>query len=100
MERQVTRHSVLGATMQVGVPLGVTLRVRVTRGQQTYAFPLHLSDEVLLQPLFYGTVTPLLLYFAFKKLVLDPYEERRRRAERRKQLEASKERWLQQLQYS
>jgi hypothetical protein len=34
--------------MAVGFPMGVTLRVRVTRGQQTYLFPVHLSDEVRL----------------------------------------------------
>ena len=46
VEKQVTKHSVLGAAMVVGVPTGVTLRIRLSRGQQTYAFPLHLSDEV------------------------------------------------------
>ncbi len=50
VEKQVSRHSVLGATVVVGVPLGVTLRVRLTRGQQTYTFPLHLSDEVGKRP--------------------------------------------------
>ncbi len=47
VERQVTRHSVLGATMVVGVPVGITLRIKLTRGQQTYLFPLRLSDEVI-----------------------------------------------------
>ena len=46
VERKITAHSVLGATMVVGVPVGVTLRIKVTRGQQAYLFPIHLSDEV------------------------------------------------------
>ena len=46
VERKVTHHSTLGATMAFGVPIGVTLTIKVTRGQQTYLFPLHLADEV------------------------------------------------------
>ncbi len=46
VEKQVTKHSVLGATMVVGLPLGVTLRIKLSRGQQTYTVPLRLSDEV------------------------------------------------------
>ena len=46
VERKVTHHSTLGATMSFGLPSGVTLTIKVTRGQQTYLFPLHLADEV------------------------------------------------------
>ena len=46
VERKVTHHSTLGATMSFGIPIGVTLTIKVTRGQQTYLFPLHLADEV------------------------------------------------------
>ena len=46
VERKVTHHSTLGATMAFGLPIGVTLTIKVTRGQQTYLFPLHLADEV------------------------------------------------------
>ena len=30
--------------------------IRVFRSSQTYLFPFHLSDEILAQPIFYGTV--------------------------------------------
>lgn len=46
VEKKITAHSWLGATMAVGVPVGVTLRIKLTRAQQTYLFPFHLSDEV------------------------------------------------------
>ena len=46
VERKLTHHSTLGATMAFGLPIGVTLTIKVTRGQQTYLFPLHLADEV------------------------------------------------------
>ena len=41
-----------------------------------------------MQPIFYGTVCPLLLYYAGKKLILDPMEEKKRAAEKEKELEA------------
>ncbi len=46
----------------------------------------------MLQPLFYGTTVPLALYFTFKKLILDPYERKRRKKEREKRMSACKER--------
>ena len=101
VEKRVTNHSSLSATMVVGVPVGITLRIKLTRARQTYIFPFHLSEEVtteaflrdaatrmfsllqiLPQPLFYGTVTPLLVWFTFKKMVLDPFEARKKRRER------------------
>ena len=42
--------------------------------------------------MFYGTVTPLVAYFTFKKLVLDPYEQHRKLKERLKLIAASRER--------
>lgn len=92
VERKVTGHSSLGATVVVGVPVGVTLRLKVARAQQTYVFPLHLADEVLIQPVFYGTVVPVLAYLAVKRLVLDPREERKKAKERQKTAEAARER--------
>ena len=46
VERRLTPHSNLGATMIVGIPFGVTLKVKLTRASQTYTFPIHLADEV------------------------------------------------------
>lgn len=46
VERKVSNHSTLGATVVVGIPVGVTLKIKLTRAQQTYLFPVHLSDEV------------------------------------------------------
>lgn len=89
VEKRLTAHNTLGATMVVGVPFGVTLRIKFTRSSQTYLFPLHLADEVLMQPIFYGSVVPLLAWYTAKKLVLDPLELRRKEAERKKLREAN-----------
>lgn len=92
IEKKITDHSSLGATIVIGIPVGVTLRVKLTRASQTYLFPFHLSDEILLQPIFYGTVTPLLAWFTLKKLILDPYQARKKEKDREKTREANKER--------
>jgi hypothetical protein len=43
-----------------GFPVGVTVRIKLQRASQTYVFPFHLSDEVILQPIFYGKKTSIL----------------------------------------
>ena len=92
VEHKVSMHSTLGATMIVGSPHGVTLRVKLKRGNQTYMFPIHLSDEILLQPIFYGTITPMLAWFTLKKFIIDPYERKKKEKERLQQYEANKAR--------
>jgi len=90
IERRLTPHSTLGATMVVGIPFGVKLRVRFSRFTQTYIFPIQLTDEeIMMQPIFYGTVAPLLAWFTFKKLVMDPYEANKRAAEKEKLRDAN-----------
>ncbi|XP_023330820.1 dnaJ homolog subfamily C member 11 isoform X2 [Eurytemora carolleeae] len=91
VEERITEHSTLGATMVVGFPVGVTVRIKLVRASQTYLFPFHLSDEVILQPIFYGTVVPLLAWFTVKKLILDPYESSRKEKERERRSELNKE---------
>ena len=50
-----------------------------------------LVPQILVQPILYGTVIPLVSYFTFKKLILDPMEERRKMKEKEKQVEADRE---------
>ena len=89
IERRITPHSNLGATMLIGIPFGVTLKVKFNRASQTYTFPVHLADEVLMQPIFYGTVAPLLTWFTIQKLVIDPYTHRKKEKEKQKLKEAN-----------
>ena len=87
---RVTDHSSLGATMVVGTT-GVIIKLKLTRASQTYLMPVHLSDEVMMQPVFYGTIVPLVAWFTVKKLILDPLEARRKQEVKRKAQEATKE---------
>ncbi|XP_059944882.1 dnaJ homolog subfamily C member 11 [Mesoplodon densirostris] len=86
-ERKISRHSVLGAAVSVGVPQGVSLKVKLNRASQTYFFPIHLTDQLLPSAVFYATVGPLVLYFALHGLVIRPYL----RAQKEKELEKQRE---------
>ena len=88
---RITTQSTLGATMIVGTT-GVTCKLKLTRASQSYLLPIHLSDEVMLQPVFYGTLVPLLAWVTVKKLILNPLEERKKAEKRRKQKESLRER--------
>ncbi|KAF4093827.1 hypothetical protein AMELA_G00006170 [Ameiurus melas] len=52
-ERKISRHSVLSATVSIGVPQGVSLKIRLNRASQTYLFPIHLTDQILPSAVFY-----------------------------------------------
>uniref|UniRef100_A0A8B9H264 DnaJ (Hsp40) homolog, subfamily C, member 11b n=1 Tax=Astyanax mexicanus TaxID=7994 RepID=A0A8B9H264_ASTMX len=82
-ERKISRHSVLSATVSIGVPQGVSLKIRLNRASQTYLFPIHLTDQVLPSAVFYATVGPLVIYFAVQKLIITPYV----RAQKEQELE-------------
>lgn len=36
-------------------------------------FPIHLSSEIMPSAIFYGTVTPVVVYYVVKRLIIDPY---------------------------
>ncbi|KTG34411.1 hypothetical protein cypCar_00005885 [Cyprinus carpio] len=86
-ERKISRHSVLAATVSIGVPQGVSLKIRLNRASQTYLFPIHLTDQILPSAVFYATVGPLAIYLAVQKLIIMPYV----RAQKEQELEKQKE---------
>ncbi|KAG7229781.1 hypothetical protein INR49_012496 [Caranx melampygus] len=80
-ERKISRHSVLSATVSIGVPQGVTLKIKLARASQTYLFPVHLTDQLLPSAVFYATVGPLLVYLAVHRLVIIPYTHAQKQQE-------------------
>ncbi|XP_008317412.1 dnaJ homolog subfamily C member 11-like isoform X1 [Cynoglossus semilaevis] len=88
-ERKISRHSVLGATVSVGVPQGVSLKIRLNRASQTYFFPIHLTDQLLPSSIFYATVGPLVFYLAVRQLVIRPYLQAQKEQDLEKQRESS-----------
>ncbi|XP_056398314.1 dnaJ homolog subfamily C member 11 isoform X2 [Hyla sarda] len=88
-ERKISRHSVLGATVSVGVPQGVSLKVKLNRASQTYFFPIHLTDQLLPSAVFYATAGPLIIYVAMHRLIIKPYLKAQKEKELEKQRENS-----------
>ncbi|XP_030363929.1 dnaJ homolog subfamily C member 11 isoform X2 [Strigops habroptila] len=88
-ERKISRHSILGATVSVGVPQGVSLKIKLNRASQTYFFPVHLTDQLLPSAVFYATVGPLVIYFAMHRLVIRPYLRAQKERELEKQREST-----------
>ncbi|KAG9352753.1 hypothetical protein JZ751_017329 [Albula glossodonta] len=88
-ERKISRHSVLGATVSVGVPQGVSLKIKLNRASQTYFFPIHLTDQLLPSAVFYATVGPLVIYLAIQRLIIIPYVRAQKEQDLEKQQESS-----------
>ncbi|XP_020491285.1 dnaJ homolog subfamily C member 11a [Labrus bergylta] len=88
-ERKISRHSVLGATVSVGVPQGVSLKIKLNRASQTYFFPIHLTDQLLPSAVFYATVGPLVFYLAIQQLIIRPYVRAQKEQDLEKQQESS-----------
>ncbi|KAM4740482.1 LOW QUALITY PROTEIN: dnaJ homolog subfamily C member 11-like [Anableps anableps] len=80
-ERKISRHSVLSATVSIGVPQGVTLKIKLSRASQTYLFPVHLTDQLLPSAVFYATVGPFLAYVAVHRLIIIPYTKAQKEQE-------------------
>ncbi|KAF3689642.1 DnaJ -like protein subfamily C member 11 [Channa argus] len=80
-ERKISRHSVLSATVSIGVPQGVTVKIKLARASQTYLFPIHLTDQLLPSAVFYATVGPLLVYLAIHRLIIIPYTQAQKEQE-------------------
>lgn len=76
VEKQVTKFSRLDASITINSMAGVILNLEVNRGFQSFMLPVHLSHEIVPSAIFYGTVTPLIVYYVARKLVLDPYMKR------------------------
>ncbi|XP_028049704.1 dnaJ homolog subfamily C member 11 isoform X2 [Monomorium pharaonis] len=93
-EKKVSKHSSVSAAVRIGVPTGVTLKLRLSRASQAYTFPIHLCDEVLPAPVFYATVAPIITWTVIKKLVIDPIVKERTEREKEKQRELNKSRMM------
>ncbi|KAL4658568.1 hypothetical protein GN956_G3177 [Arapaima gigas] len=87
VERKISQHSVLGATVSIGVPQGVSLKLKLNRASQTYIFPIHLTDQLLPSAVFYATVGPLIFYLAIQRLIIQPYTQTQKEQDLKKQRE-------------
>ncbi|XP_076801380.1 dnaJ homolog subfamily C member 11-like [Clavelina lepadiformis] len=80
-EHRVSKHSVVAAHVNIGVPLGVNVKLRLNRASQTYSMPIMLSDDVNFMAAFYGTMVPITLYAAIHILIIRPYKRKAKEKE-------------------
>ncbi|CAH1775530.1 unnamed protein product [Owenia fusiformis] len=92
VEKKISQFSILGATIIVGSPVGVTLKIKLNRGNQVYLFPIHLSEQIIPSALFYGSVIPVLTYFAVKQLLVKPFLKEQKDKELKEQKQENRER--------
>lgn len=71
-EKKVSKYSSVVASVSVGQPTGVILKVKLIRSTQSYVFPIHLSEDIIPAAIFYATVTPLVAWFVVKKVIIEP----------------------------
>ncbi|XP_033154567.1 dnaJ homolog subfamily C member 11 [Drosophila mauritiana] len=81
VEKKVSKYSSVTATVSIGVPSGVILKFKILRSNQSYVFPIHLSDEIVPAAVFYASVTPVIAWFFIKRTVMDPMEAERKNIE-------------------
>ncbi|XP_075166625.1 dnaJ homolog subfamily C member 11 [Haematobia irritans] len=80
-EKKISKYSSVFAAVSIGVPTGVILKFKVVRSQQSYVFPIHLSEEIVPAAVFYATVTPVIVWFFVKKSIIDPMLAERKNIE-------------------
>ncbi|GFY47871.1 dnaJ homolog subfamily C member 11 [Trichonephila inaurata madagascariensis] len=91
-QKKISKNSTVGATMVIGVPSGVTLKLKFNRANQTFLFPIMLSEELIPSAVFYGTAAPILGWYILKMVYIDPYNERQKRRETEKMKEVNAQR--------
>lgn len=87
-ETRLTKNSIVDAVVSVGNTSGVGVKMAVIVSNQAYAFDILLNDEVLLGPIIYGTICPMLAYLCVKKYIIEPYQESK---QKQKKQELSRE---------
>ncbi|EDW02072.1 dnaJ homolog subfamily C member 11 [Drosophila grimshawi] len=81
VEKKVSKYSSVIASVSIGVPSGVILKLKIIRSNQSYVFPIHLSDEIVPAAVFYASVTPIIAWYIVKKTIMDPMEADRKSIE-------------------
>jgi DnaJ homolog subfamily C member 11 len=91
IDRQLTKFTHGSASVAICSRMGVLLRLksieryrlfdiysvvyivfRFTRGSQSFAFPLQLSQDIMPSAIFYATTAPILAFFILDRLIIRP----------------------------
>lgn len=72
----ISLHSRLSGSLSFSIQRGVSVKLSVLRGNQTYSFPLRLSEQPNKIALGYGFFVPVLVFAAIRSLIYEPYLKR------------------------
>lgn len=92
LEKKVSKYSSVHASVMLGVPSGVALKIRFIRSSQSYNFMIQLSEEIIPAAVFYATAVPIISYFILKKCILEPMEaeQHKKTVEKKKEVNEQK----------
>lgn len=93
-EKKISKYSSVVASVSVGSPTGVMLKLKIVRSTQSYIFPIHLSEEIVPAAVFYATVVPLVSWFVLKKIIIEPMNAEQRQRNIEKIKETNKKRFV------
>ena len=95
LEKKVSKYSSVHASVMIGVPSGVALKIRFIRSTQSYNFMIQLSEEIIPAAVFYATTVPIDSYLILKKCILEPMQAEQHKKVVEKKKEVNEERLLQ-----
>jgi DnaJ homolog subfamily C member 11 len=95
VEKKISKYSSVHASVMLGVPNGVALKIRFMRSSQSYNFFIQLSEEIIPAAVFYATTVPIISYFILKKCILEPMDAEKHRQVVEKKKEMNEQRLLQ-----
>lgn len=72
-EKKITKFSRLGASVSMGMASGVAVKIKLSRGSQTFLVPIQLSESFVPAAALYGSLLPILAYSIMKRYVIDPH---------------------------
>jgi len=84
-ETRLTKNSSVDAVVSIGNSNGVSVKMGIIVSNQVYAVDILLSDEVIMGPIVYGTVCPMLAYLCVKKFLIEPYQESKKKQKQQEQ---------------
>ena len=93
-ETQVSKYSRLGSSLVLSVPNGVAVKIKLLRNNQVYVFQILMSEEVVPSSVFYGSILPVLSWFAIRALVLKPWQQAQAAKELAKKQEEHRQRMM------
>ncbi|CAM4907402.1 unnamed protein product [Rotaria socialis] len=91
IDRQLTKYTHGSATVAVSSRMGISLRLKFTRGSQAFTFPLQISQDIVPSAIFYATVAPVLAYIVFDRLIIRPFARSEQEKEQKKREDEARE---------